>query len=86
MTREDDALQFGLVVVLTVAADLLTQLVVVERAIYSLVTTPALALQAAFVRSATSVSSSLGQLAPLAAITSAVLGLYLLSRWRWSEA
>jgi len=86
MQTDDDALQFGLAVVLTVAVDLLTRLVVLEEAVYSLIATPAVALHTAFVRSATSTSTSLGQLAPIAATISTVLGLYLLSRWRWGWA
>jgi 2-methylaconitate cis-trans-isomerase PrpF len=82
----DDTLQFGAVVVLAVAVDLLTRGVAVQEATSSLITAPALAIGTAFARSATAASWSLGPFAPWLVALSATLSLYLLSRWRWSGA
>jgi len=83
---EDDDLRFGLAVELVILADLLTNVVAVERAVYALVTTPALALEDAFTASAASASPGFGPFLPWVAAFCTVAGLEILWRWRWSEA
>lgn len=71
---------------LLIAVDLLANVVAVKQAVFALVTTPALALADAFTVSAATVAPGFGPFLPWAATFSTVLGLYLFSRWRWSEA